>query len=209
MCCRVDNLRATIENSMRIESFVERSSVCGIRSVCNCLSGVSPSLVNEAEAIGPARNVERTPEAASRSGPADRAVTPKISTVWETNTWEQREGKRWDGRRKLAWRRHEREEERHAYVCTPCRRGENVCALSARVVSRLLVVVVVALAHHRGLLRFRGSDLSSTCHTSRKAQYRGWMYWVSRKCISVVKPETGRPLPCVRGKMQRKGEKEK
>lgn len=43
---------------------------------------VSLSLVNEAEVM--AWNTERAPEAA-RSGFVDRAVTPKISAVRETN----------------------------------------------------------------------------------------------------------------------------
>jgi len=65
----------------------------------------------------PARNTERTPGATSRSGPADRAVTPKISAVRGTNTRGGR-GKERTGERVACARAREREEEER---CVPSR----------------------------------------------------------------------------------------
>jgi len=144
----------------------------------------------------PARNTEGTPGATSRSGPADRAVTPKISAVRETNTRGGEEGKGWPVPRRLRERREgEKEGER----------GGREMRMPFLARSPELVLVVVRSSHrprHRGppevswkrsLSLSLSLSLPPAVHR-RKARYRGWMYWVSRKRIS-TRAETGRPLP--------------
>lgn len=100
-----------------------------------------------------------------------------------------------------------REEERRAHMC--------VC----RVDDERMHVHATLVASHRVV-----SSLSCSC-TSPRAPEVSWkrslfplpyttksavpgmdVYWVFRKCTSVVKPETGKPLPRARCKMRQENE---